>query len=249
MQSSGRISTSTNLFSSEGTSSSRESHEQARERRLHAAMARLQNSANANSNEEPSSQLSQGTPLQQPRVVPAAVTQEESSESREQQNSANGMTAGSPANAVQLQFDDNDSAANDETQESLITVYTEKEREWDAEVEEYRDAISQEFATIDPVDFAGHIYERANIEQFLESQGLVFTNPDHYIGIDGVTSVRDPFGTIVELDMEASRPYTEVHERLRTSIRQEVQEYEARGNRRNEYEKAIRQQQAKSSRR
>lgn len=253
------IHTSSNLYSSQNESSQHQSPEAERERRAIAAMARRQSAADHSSEEAPSV----STPSQQPTTVPATVTTEPSSDL----HAASGSEDHS-ATVARLQVDE-DAAAdtspsisatpaassnsgiadNASGHENENIPYTLAERRQDAEIEEYRDVFTMELATEDPVEFNNRIYERASIEQYLQTQGVFdFSNPNEYTS--NVTSVSDPYTKMmVELDADAPRPYTEVHRRYKNTIRQEAEAYEARSERREQYEAWERQEHANSSRR
>lgn len=234
MPSSNNLHTSSNLFSS-GDESNHGSRETQRARAANAALTRMQNHM-LHPGEEASSQE---TPDDQLTGVPPAVTQEEASPpSTEVLNESNESVV------TRLDFENTAASTDDDENQSPTGTrneienlpYTEEERRMDNQVEsEYIDAITQDFATVDPVEFAGHLYERQSIEAYLQSVGLMFTDSTYY-STDGVTTIQDPFsGSIVTLNFELRRPYTEVHHRYTRTLRQEVHDYQARSERREQY--------------
>lgn len=158
---------------------------------------------------------------------------------------------------------EDDSPAHNED-ENVNVAYSEEERRMDAQViADYFDFILQDFPTEDPVEFEGQLYERQSIEGYFESIGLDFSDPSHFSVSEawlnerprGVirrapTTVIDPHtGNSIPLDFTQRRPYTEVAPRYVTILRQEVEDYEARAERREQYESNQRRARNRASRR
>lgn len=145
-------------------------------------------------------------------------------------------------------FDSSQPANADDALPSLPLQqeYTEQERLEDDEAErEYWDPIVHDFATEDPIEFNGRIYERTSIHNWLgcaesddDSDGK--RKSDALLLVDPATGKR--------LKLDRDNVYKEVNPKLKEEIRQLAERYESRTDRRVRYREEQQQRHAEAAR-